>query len=126
MSARYVRAISTACYAFGIVVAAPLLLLLNEEREIRYHAAQGLGFHLVLLLIFVPVSCIGVTIYLHLSKLAGTIVMGIATGYAVVMAVTWCYLIVQTLRGRKVRLWFVGKMAEKALEPSAMKRIEES
>lgn len=106
---------AAACYVFGILLCAPLLLFFSLDRELRFHAAQALFFHLALLMLFVPMSCIGVSIYLDVSKTLGTVVMGIATGYAVIMAVIWLYMIVQVLRGRRPSLIVLGRLAERAI-----------
>ena len=114
---RFQRTIAAICYFFGIIPSGLILLIERKDMRIRFHAAQSLFFHIALLIVFIPLSCMGTWMVMESSKSVGIGMMSAATLFELVMLAAWVRLLAGTLRGGDPKLPVLAPLAEKAVSP---------
>jgi len=115
---RFHRAIITICYLFGIMPSGLILMVERKDMRIRFHAAQSLLFHITLLAIFVPLSCLGTWIVIEYSKPVGIGTMAAATLFEIIMLAAWLRLLIGALGGGEPRLPVFARLAERTVSPN--------
>ena len=101
---------SALCYLFGFITGIIFLLVgpYNRNRTIRFHAFQSI-FTFAALVVIEIVLDIALFSALHLWILGGAFF----TLFRVLCLVLWIYLMYNAYNGRKLKLPFVGDLAEK-------------
>ena len=112
---RFEKTISVACYFFGVFLSGIILIIERKNLALRFNALQAFFFHMFLLIIFVPLACLGTWIMLNLSKNVGLGLLISSTVIQIIFAFLWIYLLIQAIRTTKPKLPILTKLTNKAL-----------
>ena len=112
---RFHRAVVIICYFFGFIPSGIVLLAERRHSGIRFHAAQSFLFHLTLLIIFIPMSCLGTWFVIESSRTVGIGILAAATTFELIMAIAWVRLMIGAIGGNNPRLPFFARLADRTI-----------
>ena len=98
---------SALCYLLGLVTGILFLLLppYNRNRTVRFHAFQSIFAHIAVIVIAIVLSMLGIVTH--------GIGFGLFPLLWLAVIVLWIYLMYQAYNNHKIKLPFVGDLAEK-------------